>query len=78
MDVTAWSRADGCSDPLDELDKRKTEQSKGICAVLGWKFSVWAGDTFGALHPDARRLTSRLIRKLGAASLSSSPREVAE
>jgi len=62
IDVTVWSRfADG-TDPLDKVVADKVTTSAAICKREGWAFRPWAADVYGAVHPVARLMVSKVAR----------------
>jgi hypothetical protein len=63
VDTSIWTHV---RDELDAVVARKVASSKAVCAREGWQFAVWAADTWGGLHPTARRLITRLIKMLQA------------
>ena len=60
IDVTEWSRPSDGADPLDGAVNRKVANQKAMCQQQGWSFRVWAADVYGAMHPTARRMVTRL------------------
>ena len=60
LDVTVWSRHSDGADTLDVVVQRKNAAAKTKCNRQGWTFQPFAADVYGALHPNARRLISRL------------------
>lgn len=60
IDETIWSRyADG-PDPLDAVVSRKVAAGKAICQLEGWIYRVFGADVYGAMHPLARTLMTKL------------------
>ena len=46
---------------LDDAALRKTRENLAPCAAAGWVCHHFVADTYGALHPQARKLISTLI-----------------
>ena len=59
---TIWTRLGAQQDAIDAVIARKMAKSKAICAQEGWSFAVWASDSYGWIHPTARRMTGKLVR----------------
>ena len=65
IDFTVYAR--GVSETVDSLDQAvqaKMVKYDAVCGQEGWKFVPFAADTFGALHPGARQVVSRVIDAL--------------
>ena len=51
-------------DVLDRAATAKHVKYDGACAEAAWKMLPFPCDTYGALHPDARHVVSKVIRRL--------------
>jgi len=69
IDFTIWTRPPTAPrDVLDKVIDEKVALYGKVCSDEGWAYKVWAADTFGGMHPQARQLVSRLLKPLTAAS----------